>query len=294
MTGAAAAGAASSAALTRPAARPAGVRIFIGWSHPFPRGLIGLGRREVSWLPGPTLRRLPGSRCETSGCGLGPRAVGFPGDSGGSAPDSHRLPCPPTVNGAHAIPRTTGDRQPHAHLHPARRRRRDASRRHEPGPQDAPADRGVRDRRRAQRADRRGADRGRPAGAVRGLAHPRAERPVRRRRRHLGPARRRPRAAAGGPGADGMARAGVRRGERRAAEPEVVRTARRHRRRRAAARVPHGLPARRAADDRVRRGSQRGVRALPQPPLRPPVHPRARGQRGHGDGEPLWEPGRYR
>ena len=35
------------------------------------------------------------------------------------------------------------------------------------------------------------------------------------------------------------------------------------------------------ADDRVRRGSQRGVRALPQPPLRPPLHPRARGQLGH-------------
>ena len=48
------------------------------WSHPFPRGLIGLGRREVSWLPGPTLRRLPGSRCDASGCGPGAACGGLP------------------------------------------------------------------------------------------------------------------------------------------------------------------------------------------------------------------------
>ena len=51
------------------------------------------------------------------------------------------------------------DREPHPHLHAPRRRRRDAPRRHEPRAQDAPADRGLRDRRRAQRAARRRARR---------------------------------------------------------------------------------------------------------------------------------------
>ena len=47
------------------------------------------------------------------------------------------------------------DRQSHPHLHPPRRRRRDAPRRHEPSAQDASADRGLRHGRRAQRAARR-------------------------------------------------------------------------------------------------------------------------------------------
>ena len=58
------------------------------------------------------------------------------------------------------------DRQSHTHLHPARRRRRDASRRYEPGRQDPPADRGLRHRRRAQRAARVDADARRSAGDV--------------------------------------------------------------------------------------------------------------------------------
>ena len=45
---------------------------------------------------------------------------------------------------------------------------------------------------------------------------------------------------------------------------------------RPAARLPHGLPARGAAHDRLRRRGQPRVRALPQPPLRPAVHPLAR------------------
>ena len=48
---------------------------------------------------------------------------------------------------------------------------------------------------------------------------------------------------------------------------------------RAAARLPHGLPARGAARDRLRRRAQRRGRPLPQPPVGPAVHPRARGQR---------------
>ena len=87
---------------------------------------------------------------------------------------------------------TSHDREPHPHLHPPRRRRRDAPRRHEPRAQDAPADRGLRDGRRAQRAARRrarAAPISPPAHAE--LAAARPERPVRRGRRHL----RAPRAA---------------------------------------------------------------------------------------------------
>ena len=54
----------------------------------------------------------------------------------------------------------------------------------------------------------------------------------------------------------------------------------RHARRRAAARLPHGLPPRRARDRRARRaraGQPRGD-GLRQPPLGPAVHPRPRGQ----------------
>ena len=80
-------------------------------------------------------------------------------------------------------------------------------------------------------------------------------------------------------GADHVARAGVRRGQRGARAAEVVRPPRRLARRGPAARLPDGLPARRAAHDRLRRRGQRGVRPLPQPPLRPAVHPRPRGQR---------------
>ena len=56
-------------------------------SHPFPRGRMGLGRRQVSWLPGLPLLRLPGRRWPSSGSS--PRRVrgGVPGHSGGSAPD---------------------------------------------------------------------------------------------------------------------------------------------------------------------------------------------------------------
>ena len=60
------------------------------------------GRREVSWLPGLPLRAFP-ARVAVQWLGSA-RAVGFPGHSGGSAPDSHRLPCPPTLVGRDSIP----------------------------------------------------------------------------------------------------------------------------------------------------------------------------------------------
>ena len=110
---------------TRPAVRPAGDRSFIGWSHPFPRGRVGFvvgGRSPGSRAYRP---RLPGSRCEASGRGppwatsrsaspvtvAGPRRIrtGFPDHRPG------RGPC--------YTPRRGHDRQPHAHLHPPRRRR---------------------------------------------------------------------------------------------------------------------------------------------------------------------------
>ena len=116
-----------------------------------------------------------------------------------------------------------GDREPHPHLHPPRRRRRDPPRRHEQGLQAAPARRGVRDRRRAQRDDRRGPA---AAGAARPLHRVAAagpERPAGCRRRPLrarnggrgrGRAGARARAAARGPRVHELARAGLRRGQR--------------------------------------------------------------------------------
>jgi len=54
---------------------------------------VGLGRRQVSWLTGLPLRAFPVRRRRFGGCALRERAaVGIPGHSGGSAPDSHRLP----------------------------------------------------------------------------------------------------------------------------------------------------------------------------------------------------------
>ena len=53
---------------------------------------MGFGRRQVSWLPGLPLRAFPGRRRRIGGCARVRAAVGIPGHSGGSAPDSHRLP----------------------------------------------------------------------------------------------------------------------------------------------------------------------------------------------------------
>ena len=79
--------------------------------------------------------------------------------------------------------------------------------------------------------------------------------------------------------ADRLARAGLRRGQRDARAAEVLRAPRRHARRGPPARLPHGLPARRAPHDRLRRRRQPRVRPLPQPALRPALHPLPRRQR---------------
>ena len=204
-------------------------------SHPFHEGSRLCGRREVSWLPGrPHAPSQPARGGPVDATLIEPLAFGIPGHSGGSAPVSHRLPCPPTldVSGGMLPSEPRHDRQSDPHLHAPRRRRRDAPRRHEPGAQDAPADRGLRHRRRAQRADRRRAHDARPARAPRRVAAADPERPLRRRRRHLGPRGRRARAPARAARADRLARGGLRRGQRRPAAAEVLRAARRHARRR--------------------------------------------------------------
>ena len=80
---------------------------------------IALPLRAHTRLPEPVLRRLvllklhavglrgavdlvvvdvfSGAQTPAHVTTVGPQAVGFPGHSGGSAPDSHRLPCPPTL-----------------------------------------------------------------------------------------------------------------------------------------------------------------------------------------------------
>ena len=128
---------------------------------PFREGVSALRSEGGLLASGPTSRAFPARAWRASGCGLdgrvrwaspvtvaGPRRIrtGFPVHRPWSA-----APCY-TVGRAH-------DRQPHPHLHPPRRRRRDPPRRHEPGAQDAPADRGLRHGRRAQRAARRRARR---------------------------------------------------------------------------------------------------------------------------------------
>ena len=123
--------------------------------------------------------------------------------------------------------------------------------------------------------------------SVRRLAAPRAERPARPRRRPLGARaargrlrrrQERARAAAHRPRLHGVARAGLRRGQRDARAAALVRDPRRHARLRAPARLPHGLPPRRAPRDRRRRGDQPRGRALPEPALGPALHPRPRRQ----------------
>ena len=58
--------------------------------------------------------------------------------------------------------------------------------------------------------------------------------------------------------------------------------------RRAAARLPHGLPPRRAPRDRLRRRGQPRVRSATSTALGPALHPLA-GR--NGADEPLWQPG---
>src|SRR5688572_17777301 len=91
--GAATAGAAR-ASVRRPAARPA-ERSWRCKEPPLSTRASGLWSEGGLLAPGPTPPRLPGPF--DGPVARSAHAAGFPGDSGGSAPDSHRLPCPPTL-----------------------------------------------------------------------------------------------------------------------------------------------------------------------------------------------------
>ena len=265
-----------------------------GGATPFREGVSASGSEGGLLASGPTVRAFPARAAGQWLRPSGPHAVGFPGNSGGSAPDSHRLPCPPTWSG----PCYTPGQGMTVNLTRIYTRLGDGGETHLGDMSRVPKTHprieayGTVDELNAQLG----------LALAQGGMHDRHAAWLQRVQNDLFdvgadisvPARRRPRAVAPGAGADRVARAGVRRGQRRAAEPEVVRAARRHGAGRAAARLPHRLPARRAAHDRLRRGGQRRVRALPQPPVGPPVHPVARRQRAAGGGEPLWEPGRFR
>ena len=82
--------------------------------------------------------------------------------------------------------------------------------------------------------------------------------------------------------ADRVAGGALRRGQRHPRPAQVVGPPRRYEGGGAPARVPHGVPARRAAGHRLRRAGQRRGRAVPEPPLRLSVHPQPRGQRRRG------------
>jgi hypothetical protein len=59
---------------------------------------MGLWSEAGFLAPGPTLRAFPTRRAARSVAARTKRAAaGIPGHSGGSAPDSHRLPFPPTL-----------------------------------------------------------------------------------------------------------------------------------------------------------------------------------------------------
>src|SRR3954453_12244426 len=59
---------------------------------PFHEGVWACGRRQVSWLPGLPLSAFPARVAVPVAALHLARAAASPGHSGGSAPDSHRLP----------------------------------------------------------------------------------------------------------------------------------------------------------------------------------------------------------
>src|SRR4029077_9354079 len=60
---------------------------------PFHEGYLGFRSRAGFLAPGPSFRAFPFRSSRHSGCAFSSRAaVGIPGHSGGSTPESHRLP----------------------------------------------------------------------------------------------------------------------------------------------------------------------------------------------------------
>src|SRR3954464_4164409 len=62
-----------------------------------------VGRRRSPGSRAYRVRAFPAASGGGPGAARGVRAVGVPGYSGGSAPDSHRLPSPPTLNEGQSI-----------------------------------------------------------------------------------------------------------------------------------------------------------------------------------------------
>ncbi|CAA9396264.1 MAG: ATP:Cob(I)alamin adenosyltransferase, partial [uncultured Nocardioides sp.] len=178
--------------------------------------------------------------------------------------------------------------QPHPHLHPHRRCRDHPPGRHERDVEDRPEARGVRRRRRGERLAGGGAGLRRPRGRRRRAGRAGAERPVRRGRRpvHAGGRGAAVPAAARGAGLRRPPRGLVRHLQRAAAGAALVHPQRRH--------GGGGAPARRP-DRRTPRGAlglggvararghhERPHPDLPQPALRPAVHPRPAREPGAG------------
>ena len=156
------------------AAKPVLNTCFFCMSHPFPRGLFGFVVGGGLLAIGPTGGAFPAPcRRQWLGYRRPPRSqwrvrAGFAPASHHYRPWTlHRIP---DVGGSDALRAGLKlgrrDGEPHPHLHEAGRRRRDAPRRYEPRAEDASADRGLRDGRRAQLPDRRGADAAGAAGRV--------------------------------------------------------------------------------------------------------------------------------
>src|SRR3954469_3994428 len=81
-----------------------------------------VGRRRSPGSRAYRFRAFPAASCGVQWLRACARAVGVPGHSGGSAPDSHRLPSPPTLNEGQSISSVgPDDGEPDPHLHQARR-----------------------------------------------------------------------------------------------------------------------------------------------------------------------------
>jgi hypothetical protein len=217
-------------------------------SHPFHEGVLGFcGRRQVSWLPGRPLAPSRDRVVRSSGCASYAHASGFPGHSGGSAPDFHRLPLAtdPYVDQRGSLP-SDGVYPPAkvtVNLTRIYTRLGDGGETH------------LGDMSRVSKNDPRIEAYGTidELNALIGLAlatgdpdEPTAKRLkhiqndlVRPRRRPVGPADRRARAPARRARADSVARGGVRRGQCDAAAAAQLRPARRHAACRIAACVPN-------------------------------------------------------
>ena len=252
-------------------------------SHPFPRGLMGLlagGRSPGSRAYPVAPSRAVGEVQWLRPCGR--VRTGFPGHSGGSAPDSHRLPFATDLMKRRAVYRLA--RQVTVNLTRIYTKLGDGGETHLGDMSRVPKTHprieayGDVDELNAQIGVALTVE-GLP-DALRRVAAPRPERPLRRRRRPVGPAGGRPRAAARCSAEQPTwLEEALRRGQRdaRAAAARSCCPAARRRPRSCTSAGP--CAGARSGGRSSSRTAQPGGRALPQPALRPAVHPQPRGQR---------------